>query len=175
MAVQSDTTGAPAVTTPASEISKPYMEGIVAGVIGAAAIALWFLIIDLIGGRPFYTPNVLGTALFLHGVGLDQPDILPISFEMVVFYTWVHGLAFCVLGGLAAMLITLAERNLNIGFGIMLLFVVFEFGFLGAAFIFAEPILRALAWPTVLFGNLIAAAAMAIYFWRRHPNLRIEP
>jgi len=53
--------------------------------------------------------------------------------------------------------------------------VIFEFGFVGVAFIFAEPVLQALAWPAVLVGNLLAAMAMATYFWRHHPNLTIEP
>jgi hypothetical protein len=94
---------------------------------------------------------------------------------MVLVYTWVHGMAFCVIGGFASKLLALAERNLNLGFGIVLLFVIFEFGFVGAAFIFAEPILQVLAWPAVLVGNLLAATGMAGYFWRHHPNLTIEP
>jgi hypothetical protein len=44
-----------------------------------------------------------------------------------------------------------------------------------AAFLFAEPILHALTWPAVLMGNLLAAAAMGLYFWRHHLNLSIEP
>jgi hypothetical protein len=41
--------------------------------------------------------------------------------------------------------------------------------------LFFEPILRALAWPAVLVGNFLAAGAMALYFWRHHPTLRIAP
>jgi hypothetical protein len=84
-------------------------------------------------------------------------------------------MAFCVVGGVAAKLLDLAESNLNVGFGILLLFVIFEFGFVGVAFIFAEPVLHALAWPTVLVGNLLAATGMVTYFWRHHPNLTIRP
>ncbi len=94
---------------------------------------------------------------------------------MVLFYTWVHGMVFCFMGGLAAKLLAVAERNLNLGFGIILFFVVFEFGFLVVSFVFAEPILRALAWPAILLGNLFAAAGMTTYFWRRHPDLMIRP
>ncbi len=35
-------------------------EGVITGFIGATAIAAWFLIVDTIGGRPFYTPIFLG-------------------------------------------------------------------------------------------------------------------
>ena len=157
------------------EISRLYLEGIVAGVIGAATIAIWFLILDTVNGRPLYTPTVLGTALFRRGEGLASPESLPISFEMVLLYTWVHGLVFAVIGGVASRLLQLAERNPNLGFGILLLFVVFEFGFLSAATLVEGRILQALAWQAILLGNLLAVAAMAGYFWRRHPNLKIRP
>lgn len=175
MAIQSKSTSAPFVTAPSSEISNVYREGIVAGILGAATIALWFFILDIFSGQPFYTPSLLGNALFRRDVGLEQLKTPSVSFEMVLLYTWVHGMVFCVIGGLASKLLALAERNLNLGFGILLFFVVFEFGFVGVAFIFAEPILHTLTWPAILIGNLMAAAAMAIYFSRRRPNLTIEP
>ena len=152
-----------------------YAEGLRAGVFGAATIALWFFVLDTARGRPLYTPAVLGTALFHGGEGLASPQTLPVSFEMVLTFTWVHVMAFLVIGVAASWLLTFAERNPNFGFGIVLLFVVFEFGFLLACMLFAEPVLRALAWPEVLIGNLLAAAAMATVFWRRHPNLTIRP
>jgi hypothetical protein len=157
------------------EISRLYREGIVAGVIGAATLAIWFLILDTINGRPLYTPTVLGTALFRRGAGLASPERLPISFEMVLLYSWVHGLVFAVIGGVASRLLQVAERNPNLGFGILLLFVVFEFGFLAVATLVEGRILQALAWQAILLGNLSAAAAMAGYFWRRHPHLTIRP
>jgi hypothetical protein len=174
MAVQSHTTSAPAAEYQPAEISRLYIEGIVAGVIGAMTIAIWFFVLDLYYGRPFYTPNVLGAIFFRSGTAPDL-NTLPISFGTVIFYTWVHGLVFCALGGLASKLLSIAERNLNVGFGILLLFVIFEFGFLAAAMVFAEPILHALAWPAVLVGNLLAAASMAAYFWLHHRDLMISP
>ncbi len=87
----------------------------------------------------------------------------------------MHGLVLAVIGGIASRLLGLAEQDPNLGFGILLLFVVLEFGFVGAAFVFAEPILHAIAWPVILLGNLLAATAMAGYLWYRHPNLTIRP
>ena len=158
-----------------SEVSSLYGEGIVAGMCGAAAVALWFLIVDTISGRPLYTPSLLGTALFRHGEGLGSPEALAISFDMVLVFTWIHLLVFCVIGGVASHLIALAERRPNVGFGIILLFVIFDFGFIAVAMGFAQPVLHALGWPQIMVGNLLAAAAMGVYFWRRHPHLRIEP
>ena len=39
-------------------------EGLVAGVIGAAVVALWFLFVDLARGAPLFTPALLGAAVF---------------------------------------------------------------------------------------------------------------
>jgi hypothetical protein len=152
-----------------------YEEGLVAGLLGAATIAIWFLILDLVAGRPFRTPTILGTAIFRGGQGLSSPEGVPVSFEMVLLYTWIHALVFWVIAGIAARLLRVAERQPNAGFGILLLFVVFEFGFVLTALMFAEPVLHALTWPAILGGNLLAALVMGVYFWRRHPNLQIFP
>jgi len=157
------------------DVEGVYREGLAAGLLGAAAIAVWFLMLDTGAGRPFHTPTILGTAIFRSGQGLASPEAVPVSFEMVVLYTWVHALVFCVIGGVAARLLAVAERQPNAGFGILLLFVVFEFGFLVVTLLFAEPVLHALTWPAILGGNLLAALAMGAYFWRRHPTLQVFP
>jgi hypothetical protein len=161
--------------TPTLDRSRVYQQGFVAGLVGAATVALWFLLVDSFSGRPLYTPTVLGTALFRHGSGLGSPETLPVSFEMVWMFTWVHALLFAAIGGVASRLLALAERNPSIGFGILLLFVFFEFGFTVAAMVFAAPVLRALTWPAVLVANLLAAAAMGGYFHLVHPQLRVRP
>ena len=72
--------------------------GLIAGLVGATTVALWFLIIDLTQGRSLYTPTVLGAALFGRGAGLPSPEAGPDP-GMVLMFTWVHGLAFVVVGG----------------------------------------------------------------------------
>jgi hypothetical protein len=151
--------------------SDPYLEGIIAGTVGAATIAVWFLLLDTLKGHPLYTPSVLGTVLFRPGAPLPAPEAVAVSFELVLVYTWVHWLVFCVIGGAASLLLRTAERRPDAGFGILLLFVVFEFGFLVGAMLFAEAVLRAVAWQEILLGNLLAALAMGAYFWRRHPGI----
>ena len=158
-----------------ADASRVFQDGVIAGVIGAATVAIWFLVVDTIDGRPLYTPTVLGTALFRHGEGLAAPTSLPISLDMVLMFTWAHGLAFALVGGAVSWLLSVAERRPNVGFGILLLFVAFEFGFIAAALVFAEPVLHALAWPAVLVANLLAAATMGAYFRLRHPHMRISP
>lgn len=157
---------------PAARATETTQEGIVAGIIGATVIAAWFLVLDLAQGRPFYTPAMLGTALFKGPGAIDSTTI---SFETVLVFTWIHFLVFAFLGGIASYLLARAEESPNLGFGIVLLIVVFSFGFIAVTMAFAEPVLRALAWPAVLAGNVMAAGAMSLYFRRRHPALRIEP
>ncbi|HEV8144266.1 MAG TPA: hypothetical protein VGQ77_15500, partial [Methylomirabilota bacterium] len=42
-------------------------EGTIAGLLGAATVAIWFLIFDVLRGKPFLTPALLGSAVF-HGL-----------------------------------------------------------------------------------------------------------
>lgn len=156
-------------------LATAYAEGIRAGLIGALTIALWFAILDGLGGRWFFTPTLLGTAIFRGGSGLDDPSTLKPSLEMVLSFTWIHVLVFLLVGMTAGRLMLLAEDDSHMGFGILLLFFVFEFGFLAACMVFAEPVLQALAWPTIAIGNLLAALAMAAIFWRGHRGLSIAP
>lgn len=154
---------------------RVYAEGMVAGVIGALTIAIWFLILDTLSGRPLYTPSVLGSVLFQSSQALRGPGGFSVSVEIALMYTWVHVLAFAIIGGAAARLLAFAEARPNFGFGVLLLFVVLEFGLIGAASVLTEPVFHALAWPAVLGGNFLAAATMGGYFWSRHPNLRVVP
>ena len=153
--------------------SQLLREGLIAGILGAATIAVWFLIVDSVRGQPFYTPSILGTALFKDGV--TTPESLGVDLEVVFLFTWVHGLVFTAVGWLASWLLGIAERNPQIGFGILLFFVVFEFGFISVCHVLAEPVLHALAWPAIIVGNLLAAIAMGAYFWRHHLDMHIEP
>ena len=124
---------APETTTPTVDTTPIYKEGIIAGILGAMAVALWFLAVDVVHGRPFYTPTVLGTALFGRGVWPSTLETIPPSFEMVAMFTWVHVLAFAVLGVIVAQLIAKIEINPNLGFGFVLLFVILEACFTAAA------------------------------------------
>jgi hypothetical protein len=143
--------------------ARVYLHGVIAGIIGAAIIAILFLFLDAVARLPFYTPTVLGAGLFVGAEDLASTEGVEVSLKLVLMYTWVHWLAFIVLGVIAAQLLSLTKKNLNLGLSIFLLFLILEFGFLGTWFVLAEPVLDELAWTTVLLGNLLAAIGMAIY------------
>ena len=167
-------TGATATDSshPASDTQALYQEGIVAGVLAAAVVAIWFLIVDSLAGRPFYTPAVLGTALFGRGAGLEH---VTVSLGTVAMFTWVHGLIFAALGGIAARLLAVAERNPSLGFGIVLFFVLLQSGFTTAMAFVAPAIFTVLGWASIFVANLLAAATMVVYFRVRHPHLTVRP
>ncbi len=161
--------GTASLPTDAHTSERLFREGVVAGIIGAATIAIWFLILDAIEGRPLYTPTVLGTALVQRGRELTPFEDLPVSLGMVLLYTVVHGLAFCVVGYIAAGMFAAAERNPPAIFGLLLLFIFFFCGFMTVAFLFALPVLQALTISMIVAGNILAALVMGAYLWRRHP------
>jgi hypothetical protein len=159
----------------ASKVIKLSQEGIIAGTCGAATITLWFLLLDVLAGHPLYTPYMLGTALFKGGAWLLPAASVEFSLEIVGAFTALHWLVFELLGALASVLLALAEHNPNLGFGVLLCFVLSAEGLVGGAMMFAEPVLHALAWQSVLLGHLVAAGAMGGYLWRRHAHMVIYP
>lgn len=152
-----------------------YLDGLIAGIIGAAIIAVWFLFLDAVTRLPLYTPTVLGEGLFLGGQGLASNEGVHVSLKLTLMYTGVHGLVFIVLGVIAAYFLLLTKEKLSLGFSILLLFLILELGFVGTAFFLAEPILHELSWSLVLLGNLLAATGMASYLHLRNPKLRVRP
>ncbi len=142
-------------------------DGIVTGALGAATILVWFLVLDAFAGRPLYTPTVLGTVLL--GRDASSLESLPVSIPVVLFYTAVHGLAFCVVGYVAAWLFAVAERHPPWIFGLLLFFILFFCAFLAVPVVTEPAVFRVVTIPAILGGNFLAAAAMGRYLWRRHP------
>jgi len=140
-------------------------EGALAGLAGAAAVAVWFLLYDLAAGMPLRTPALLGAALF-HG--LRDPGALVISLPLVLQYTVIHGLAFIAFGWAAAGLLALADREPRLLFGFVMLFCCFEVFFFAMIATLAEWLFDSLAWWTILAGNLLAALVMLAVFFRGH-------
>jgi hypothetical protein len=146
-------------------------EGLIAGLVGATVVAVWFLVIDLIQGRVLFTPAALGSAIFLGARGAAE---IQVNAAMVIGYTVLHIGAFLVTGFIASALISEAEKDPPMLLGLVLLFVTFEVLFFGLIAIMASWLLDSIRWWTILVANLIAAGAMGLYLWRAHPSLRTE-
>ena len=144
-------------------------EGLIAGLIGAVVVALWFAVVDVTTREFWFTPAALGSALFQGARGVGEVEI---SAMTVAGYTFLHIASFMLIGMIAAALATHAERNGVIILAAVLLFVTFETLFLGLAAIAASWLLAALNGWTILGANLVAAVAMGWYLWRAHPGLK---
>src|SRR5881628_112338 len=153
----------------AMHLTRVLREGFVAGLIGAGAVALWFLIVDVIAGRPFFTPAMLGSAVFW---GVRDPALVVIEYSRIIGYTMIHVSAFIVVGVVAAALAAEVEVAPPTLYLLVVFFAVFEFGFYVTVAIIAQPLLGALAWWNVAIGNAIAALGMGYYLWRQHPKIK---
>jgi len=140
-------------------------EGLIAGLAGAVAVAVWFLLYDLAAGVPFRTPALLGATVF-HG--LRDPSALVVTLPLVLQYTAVHGLVFILFGWAVAALLALADREPRLLFVVFMLFCCFEVFFIALIAVLAERLLEAIAWWTILAGNLVASVVMLGYFFRGH-------
>jgi len=144
-------------------------EGVLAGLIGALVVAIWFLLFDVVRGQPFFTPGSLGSALFL---GIRDISQVQVGVATVLGYSAVHLAAFAVTGIVASAFVVEAEKRPPLILAAVLLFVAFEAFFMGFLALIAEFLLGALAWWTIAVGNLLATVAMGYFLWLRHPKLQ---
>jgi hypothetical protein len=149
--------------------NRVFKEGLVAGFIGAWTIALWFFMVDMGRGQPFFTPGALGSALFL---GSTDPDAVSISVATVAGYSLAHVGIFLALGFVAAAVAGYAEDTPPLIIAAVMLFLAFEAFFMGLMALLAEFLLSSLAWWAIVVGNVLATAAMGFYLWVKHPRLR---
>jgi hypothetical protein len=148
--------------------SSTLREGVVAGLIGAAVVAVWFLAFDFARGRPLLTPALLGAAAFW---GETSAAAVQVTAGLVLGYTIVHGLAFIAFGIVAASVIRAAEREPPLVIAVVILFACFETFFLGVIGVLSRSLLDAVGLGAILVGNLLAAAAMLWYFLLAHRGL----
>jgi hypothetical protein len=152
--------GAPGV----EEEATPWVtHGILSGVIGAFVVATFFLVVDLLAGRPFYTPMALGSAFFTGEAAGPAAAIEP---AIVAGYTAIHGLVFVAVGLFAAYWLTNARRRPTLAGGVgmgVVLFLAFEVLFAAYTSVLAPGLLAQFGIGKVALANLIAAGGMAAY------------
>lgn len=140
-------------------------EGLFAGIIGYAAVALYFALENLLAGQSlFHTAEVLGAPL-VAGVAPEQEAV-----AAIFAYNGLHLLVFVAVGMVAAWLVTEMERHpllwyltffaLCMGFAYDLVLMLLMVGPSG------EP-----GWLSILAANTLAAVAMGGYLWSVHPGL----
>lgn len=148
--------------------SRIIADGAIAGVLGAVAVAFWFLIFDAAHGHPFETPAILGAAI-LHGGSEALARISMV--QLVGEYTAVHFLAFVVVGILGALLLEAAEKEPSLTPSLIIFLVAFESFFVALAMFLGPTVMAILTWWAIVVANLLATAVMLAYFLTRHPSI----
>ena len=94
-----------------------------AGLLGATTVAVWFLLLDFLAGRPLHIASVLGQVLLF---GDRTPDLVQLHWGAVELYGFFHFLSFLAVGWLAVRLLHMAIREPVWLVALLLLFVCLE-------------------------------------------------
>lgn len=145
-------------------------EGVIAGLLGATTIAIWFLLVDLIAGHPLHTPDLFGKGLISI---LGKPPVMPDTMAThVIAYTIFHYAVFALTGIIVASIVHQSARTPGILAGFLVMFVMFEIGAYGLAGLFTESPFGGMAWYQIFIANLLATLVMGWFMWIRHPGLK---
>lgn len=151
------------------EREEVLLQGVIAGLVGYAAVALFFIVVNLIEGRsPFFTPALLGSALFY---GLRDPADLIVQPGPVLAYNGVHLVIFLIVGMAAAWLVFEAELHHYLWYIVFFLFLAGFILSLAVVGVLGAVIGRLIPWWSVLGANLTWALAIGGYLWLTHRGL----
>jgi hypothetical protein len=142
--------------------------GVITGLLGAVAVAAWFLVLDVIAGHPFRTPAALGSAL-LFGA---SNEIVTINLGVVATYTVVHVIAFIAAGIVFVAIAEQIERSPSLVLVAAMTAIVLEAVVVTALALVAQWVLAMLGVWSVLVGNVLAVGCMGWFVWQTHPVLR---
>jgi len=141
-----------------------------AGSIGGSIVALFFLALDSIQGRPFFTPSLMGTVLFTSGSAHAVTDV---RMDMVAYYTLVHFAVFGILGGAIAVLLRQVElHSKHPAVMLATIFLLAEVLFAVAASLVMPGVVAVVGAAPIAVANLLGAGGMAGFLLSTHrPDL----
>lgn len=146
--------------------STRFKRGVVAGLLGAAAVAVWFFALDAALGSPFQTPAALGSSLLFGKTTLEM------SARTVIGYCAFHFVAFTLVGLLFVWITEKLERRPSFLLFALLFLILGEALALANFTTYAQWNLGSLGIWSVTVANLIAIAVMGWYILATHPRLR---
>ncbi len=148
-------------------------DGVVVGLIGFAAVALFYLAFDFLAARgPLHTVNLLGRSVF---GGLRGAAVLRFPVELdntaILEYSVLHLVVAIVVGLIVAWLVDVGDRNpaqrRTVRFIILAgyLFTVAAVGFL------TMPMRDLLPWWSIILANALAMLVGGAYLVSQRPGL----
>ena len=142
------------------------LDGVIAGVCGAAVIALWFLLLDAVRGQPLATPALLAASLIpgLHNAAAAGT----IPWALAAEYTALHFATFIAIGVAGAIMMEAAGRDRALFPSLLLFVFAFEVFFIAVVMLLGPAAVAVMPWWKVMIGNGLATAAMlAVFLWRQ--------
>ncbi len=141
-----------------------------AGVLGAAVVWFWILLVGAVNGGPLRLATLIGGSFTSVVSGQSAPQ-----WVAVAVFTVFHLAVWLGIAELSVIVIQAAARTpavlmLAAVVGILLLLAIagvtamFESGGLGATF----------AWPAIYMGSILGLCVMWWYLLRKHPEVRAE-
>jgi len=160
----SESTGAAGGDTRRVQPLAVLQDGLVAGLLGAFAVALVHLVADAAAGAPLRTPTILGRVVF-GGLGPEgaQPDV-----AMAFWFTCVHIGVWVAAGTFGSWLISLVDAHPRL---LAAVFGAFAFGFITLLYATGAFQIPGLPPLHLWTGTLVGSAAAAAYLLFRHPHL----
>ena len=144
-------------------------EGLKIGAIGAAAVAVWFFLIDIAGGVPFHTPAALGSVMFL---GASDADAVSAAPGVIAAYSVVHLGLFGAAGIVFVAIARRIEELPTLAYMALLAAILLEAATFTVLVSLGEAVLGTISLWSVGIGNLLAVGSMAWWIWKTHPMLR---
>src|SRR5438067_1926034 len=144
-------------------INERIGHGAVGGLLAGLTVALWFLVVDSLAGRPFHTPAVLAGAL-------ARQDIMAPTFRIVAAYTVVHFAVFALLGVAMAAAIGALRLPPRLLLGVPFGLVAQELVFYAGLLLSGTPRVAVVPWPHVVAANVLSGWVLMWYLHRAQPE-----
>ncbi len=148
-------------------------EGIVVGLIGYAAVAVFYTAFDILAARgAFYTVNLLGRAVFR---GLRDPSVLmfPVSLDTaaILLYNGLHLVIALIIGLVVTGLLGYSEHHQSRRYGVLLVIIAgFIVTILGVGML-TTGIRPVLPFWSIVVANSFAVLLAGIYLVRQRPTM----
>lgn len=148
-------------------------DGLVVGLIGYAAVALFYSVFDLLATRgPLYTVDLLGKALFR---GLRDPSVLRFPVEpdvsAVFWYNALHLAIALTIGLVVVALVKHAEENPSRRLIVLFVLVAGFFVTVAGVGVFTAPVRPLLPYWSIVVANSLAVLVAGSYLVRKRPGL----
>lgn len=154
------------------ETSNTIWQGIIAGLIGYATIALAVGAGDVMQGRSFlFTVSLLGEWMFY---GLQDPADATVWAGPVFAYNGLHLVTFLAFGLLSSWMASVSEKGPLFWYGALVMYIFVFVHMFGAVALMTEPLRVQIPMLQIVVPSLLAVAAMSVYLLVMHPQVRHE-